>query len=310
MDFYEALAAKAKPVEITPSETSYFSEPKPGLDPRIFRNGRLMPDVRNAILGELINFLSSKFQTPGDWTHAWLAGSGVSHQWAAKRWPADLDCLVGVDYGAFRRANDKYNGLSDQDIASMINDMFREELWPKTADFLEAFELTFYVNVQSDIRKIKPYAAYSITNDDWVVRPTIDYVPDNPEWVAKTNKDATLASEIVARYATALGQVQASKNTAARINAERALKLAVDQAAALYDDIHSGRKYAFSESGQGYLDYNNFRWQAGKEAGVVQALGQLKEIADMTAQEFAAATYGVELPSVSTLIRRAATFNK
>ena len=310
MDFYEALASKAQPVDITPSETSYFSQPQAGLDPRIFRNGRLIGDVRNAIYGELINFLSSKFQSPGDWTHAWLAGSGVSHQWAAKRYPADLDCLVGVDFTAFRRANEKYKGLSDQDIASMINDMFRQELWPKTADFLDAFELTFYVNVQSDIRKIKPYAAYSLTNDDWVVRPTIEGVVDKPEWTAKVEKDVKLASEIVARYAVALSQVQSAQNPALRVNAERALRLAVTQAAALYDDIHSGRKFAFSESGEGYRDYYNFRWQAGKESGIIQALAQLKELADMTAQEFSAATYGIELPSVSTLIRRAATFNK
>jgi hypothetical protein len=94
-----------------------------------------------------------------------------------------------------------------------------------------------------------------------------------------------------------------------RVNAERALKLAVDQAAALFEDIHQGRKYAFSESGSGYLDYNNYRWQAGKEAGIVQALAKLKEIADMSARDFSAATYGIELPNVSTLIRRAATHN-
>ena len=310
MDFYEALASKAQPVDITPGETSYFSQPQAGLDPRVFRNGRLIPDVRNAVYGALINFLSSKFQSPGDWTHAWLAGSGVSHQWAAKRYPADLDCLVGIDFTSFRRSNEKYKGLSDQDIASMINEMFREELWPMTADFLGSFELTFYVNVQSDIRKIKPYAAYSLTNDEWVVSPTIDAVPDNPEWIAKTDKDVKLASEIVARYAMALSQIQSAKNPALRVNAERALKLAIDQAAALYEDIHKGRKYAFSESGEGYRDFYNFRWQAGKESGIIQALGQLKELADMSTQEFSAATYGIELPSVSTLIRRAATFNK
>lgn len=309
MDFYKALAAKATPVEITPSETSYFSAPQAGLDPRIFRDGKLLTDIRNAILGELLNFLSAKFQTPADWTHAWLAGSGVSHQWAAKRWPADLDCLVGLDYGSFRRANERFKGLTDQEIASMINEDFREELWPRTADFLGSFELTFYINVQSDIRKIKPYAAYSLTNDDWVVHPNVDYVLDNPEWVVKADKDAKLASEIIARYAVALNRIQSTTNPAARVNAERALKLAVDQAASLYENIHEGRKYAFSESGEGYLDFNNFRWQSGKESGIVQALAKLKDIADMTRQEFAAATYGVELPSVSTLIRRAATFN-
>jgi len=310
MDFYEALEAKAVPVSIEPAQTSYFSKPEVGLDPRIFRNGKLVPTVRNSILMTLFNFLSSRFQSANDWTYAWLAGSGVSHQWAAKRNPGDLDCLVGVDFDAFRRANTRFSGLSNKEIASMINDDFKENLWPTTENFLDAFELTFYVNVQTDITKIKPYAAYSLINDDWVVEPTVMEAPSNPTWVAQTEKDKGAAAEIIGRYAAALTQIQSALNPAARLNAERALKLAVDQAKALFEDIHQGRQYAFSETGQGYLDYNNFRWQAGKESGIIGALAKLKEIADMSQREFASATYGVELPSVSTLIRRAAIYNQ
>lgn len=310
MDFYEALAAKAVPVSIEPAQTSYFSKPEVGLDPRIFRNGKLVPTVRNSILMTLFNFLSSRFQSANDWTYAWLAGSGVSHQWAAKRNPGDLDCLVGVDFDAFRRANTRFSGLSNKEIASMINDDFKENLWPTTENFLDAFELTFYVNVQTDITKIKPYAAYSLINDDWVVEPTVMEAPSNPTWVAQAEKDKGAAAEIIGRYAAALTQIQSALNPAARLNAERALKLAVDQAKALFEDIHQGRQYAFSETGQGYLDYNNFRWQAGKESGIIGALAKLKEIADMSQREFASATYGVELPSVSTLIRRAAIYNQ
>lgn len=310
MDFYEALAAKATPVNIEPSQTSYFSTPQVGLDPRLFRNNKLIPAIRNAVLSSLFNHLSSKYQSPYDWTYAWLAGSGVSHQWAAKRWPGDLDCLVGIDYSGFRRANTKYSGLSDKEISQMFNEHFREELWPQTSNFLETFELTFYVNVQTDIRKIKPYAAYSLINDDWVVEPTVVQAPNSGDWVAKSESDKTKVAELIARYAAALQQIQTATNPASRLNAERALKLAVDQGAALYDDIHEGRKYAFSESGEGYLDFANFRWQAGKESGIVQALAKMKEISDMSAKEFSAATYGIELPSVSTLIRRAATYKQ
>lgn len=310
MDFYEALAAKAVPVNIEPSSTSYFSTPQVGLDPRLFVNGKLVPAVRNGVLTVLFNYLSSLYQTPQDWTSAWLAGSGVSHQWAAKRDPGDLDCLVGIDYLGFRQANEKYSGLNNQEIASMLNEGFRADLWPLTDNFLDAFELTFYVNVQTDIKKIKPYAAYSLISDDWVVEPTIEDVPANPQWLSNVEKDKGIASEIIARYATALNAINSATNPAMRINAERALKMAVDQASALFEDIHQGRKYAFSEAGSGYLDYNNYRWQAGKESGIVQALAKLKEISDMSAKDFSAATYGIELPNVSTLIRRAATYNR
>jgi len=93
----------------------------------------------------------------------------------------------------------------------------------------------------------------------------------------------------------------------ARRNAEAALKLAVEQGAALFEDIHQGRKHAFSPSGQGYGDVYNYRWQSGKASGVVQALKELKEISKKTKQDFEAQTYGMELPTTSTLIRRAAT---
>jgi hypothetical protein len=309
MDFYEALAAKAVPVNIEPAQTSYFSKPDVGLDPRLFRDSKLIPAVRSAVLTALFNYLTSQYQSPYDWTYAWLAGSGVSHQWAAKRDPGDLDCLVGINYNQFRQSNTRYSGLSDKEIASMFNDGFRTELWPATENFMDSFELTFYVNVQTDITKIKPYAAYSLINDNWVVEPTIDEPKIGKDWFIGIEKDKSAASEIIARYATALNSVNQSTNPAARINAERALKLAVDQASALYEDIHQGRKLAFSETGEGYLDYNNYRWQAGKESGIVQALGRLKEISDMSARDFSAATYGIELPNVSTLIRRAATYN-
>lgn len=310
MDFYEALAAKAVPVSIEPAQTSYFSKPEVGLDPRLFRNGKLIPSVRDSILSALFNYLSSRYQGPNDWTYAWLAGSGVSHQWAAKRDPGDLDCLVGIEFDDFRRSNYRFAGLSNKEIATMINEGFKEELWPTTENFMESFELTFYVNVQTDITKIKPYAAYSLINDDWVVEPTVEEAPNNPEWIVLAEKDKGAAAEIIARYATALTAIRSALNPAMRLNAERALKLAVDQAKALFDDIHMGRRYAFSESGQGYLDYNNFRWQSGKESGIVPALAKLKEIADMSSREFSAATYGIELPDVSTLIRRAATYNR
>jgi hypothetical protein len=310
MDFYEALAAKAVPVNIEPSSTSYFSKPQVGLDPRLFVNGKLISSVRNGVLTVLYNYLATLYQTPQDWTSAWLAGSGVSHQWAAKRYPGDLDCLVGIDYLAFRQANVKYTGLNNQEIASMLNEGFKEDLWPLTENFLEAFELTFYVNVQSDIKKIKPYAAYSLVNNDWVVEPTIEEAPTNPQWTVKAEKDKGAASEIIARYATALNAVNSSTNSAMRINAERALKLAVDQASALFEDIHQGRKYAFSESGSGYLDYNNYRWQAGKREGTVQMLRHIREHNDVVKEQREKVLYGVNLPDAHDLIRASALYGR
>jgi hypothetical protein len=116
-----------------------------------------------------------------------------------------------------------------------------------------------------------------------------------------------MAIEILERYSSALANIGTATTAAARINAEAALKLAVQQGAALFEDIHKGRSSAFSPSGQGYADYANYRWQAGKQEGTVQALKQLKELATQTRQEFESQTYGMELPDAKLLIRRAIT---
>ncbi len=310
MNFYDVLVAQAKPVDVEPSETSYFSPPGAGLDPRLFRDGKLVPAVRSSIFRILFDHLRIYFVYPESYCHVWLAGSAVSYQWTAARKPADLDCLIGVDYQKFRQANLEYKGYSDREIASLFNEHFREHLHPKTNNFLNAFELTFYVNVQSNILNIKPYAAYSLTNDDWTVQPEIKAPPSNKAWEQKVEKDKSITMEILSRYSAALTAIGSATTDTARRNAESALKLAVDQGAALFDDIHTGRKYAFSPSGSGYGDVHNYRWQAGKSSGIIQALKKLKEVSSQSRKQFEQQTYGMELPDASTLIRRALGPNK
>lgn len=307
MDYYEVLANKATPVESQPGETSYFSEPAAGLDPRLFRSERLIPGIRSAILSTLFTYLSRDFQDPESWSNVWLAGSGVSRQWAAHRAPADLDCLIGVDYVAFRQANPRYVGFSDQEIASTLNEGFSTELNKDTSNFMDTYELTFYVNVRSNIVDIKPYAAYSLTADDWTVTPVTQLPTRKKDWDQRVSGDTTLAVAIIGRYQAALNTITAAQNDSARRNAEVALKLAISQGAALFDEIHQGRKTAFSPTGEGYLDYANYRWQAGKESGSVPALKKLKEISKETQKEFDVMTYGMELPDANVLIRRAIT---
>lgn len=305
MNFYDALVAQAKPVDVEPSETSYFSTPGAGLDPRLFRSGKLVPAVRSSILRILFDHLRNYFRYPEAYCHVWLAGSAVSYQWTAARKPADLDCLIGINYLQFRQSNPEYKGYSDREIASLFNEHFREHLHPRTNNFLNAFELTFYVNVQSDIKSIKPYAAYSLTNDDWTVQPETKAPPSNKGWEQKVSKDKSMAMDILARYSAALTAVGSATTDTARRNAESALKLAVDQGAALFDDIHLGRKYAFSPSGGGYSDIHNYRWQSGKASGIIQALKKLKDVSSQSRKQFEQQTYGMELPDAGTLIRRA-----
>ena len=305
MDLYQSLARQAAPISLEPSETSYFSTPGAGLDPRLFRDGKFVPYVRAAIMRILFDHLRNHYYNPEAFTTVWIAGSAVSYQWSAARTPADLDCLVGINYLMFRQSNPQYKALSDKQIADMFNDDFRKDLHPQVSNFLDAFELTFYANVKSDIRQIKPYAAYSLTNDDWTVAPEVKAAPKNKMMEQRVAKDTSLTTEILSRYSAALTTLTNATTDTARRNAEAALKLAVEQGSALFDEIHKGRSNAFSPSGQGYADLANYRWQAGKESGSVQALRKLKEVATKGKKEFEAQTYGMELPDVNTLIRRA-----
>ena len=114
MDFYEKLAKHSVPVSLEPSETSYFSAPGAGLDPRLFRDGKIIPSIRASILRILFEHLRNHYYNPDAFATVWLAGSGVSYQWSASRTPADLDCLVGINYLMFRQSNPQYKTLSDE----------------------------------------------------------------------------------------------------------------------------------------------------------------------------------------------------
>lgn len=293
---------------LTPSETSYFSEPAAGLDPRLFRNGKLDTSIRQAVLQLVLNQLSTRYTAPEGWSRAWIAGSGVSYQWAAQRDPGDLDCLIGVDFPRFRQSNANFARLSDKEIASMINDEFREELHPRTELFLGAFELTFYVNAgATDIRAIKPYAAYSLTDDNWTVPPSPMTPETDPSWEAATERDRLGAIDVLTRYISAKNLFESATNEAVKANARSQMRVAMSQGVTLYDTIHKERSNAFSSEGSGYADYNNYRWQAGKRSGVVQAMRDIKNQMQKEDAEFAQKTYGGSLDDPQTLIRRAAT---
>lgn len=291
---------------LQPSETSYFSTPAAGLDPRLFKHGKLQPNVRNSILQALFNHLNGKFIGAQSWTHAWLAGSGVSYQWAAHRDPGDLDCLVGVDFIRFREANPNYRGLSDKEISKVFNEGFYSELQPTVERFLGSFELTFYVNVESNILDIKPYAAYSLTDDAWTVAPSPNAPEVNPQWEVAAEQDRMKAVDILNRYLAAKSKYMQASNDAIKSNSRAEMKIAQSQAINLFEEIHTQRSEAFSPTGGGYTDFHNYRWQAGKKLGVIQALRHLKDEAEKEAEEFTRKTYGVELPAADVLVRRAA----
>lgn len=295
-------------VEIQRSATSYFSMPEEQLDLRLFTNEHLNGWVRNGILQLLFGFLNDAYRHPDLWAHVWIAGSGVSYQWSAAREPGDLDVLIGVDYIQFRKAHPEYVGLSDVEISKMLNEDFHNNLQPETENW-NGFEVTFYVNPgATDIRTINPYAAYDLTHDEWTVRPSKEGAPHNKVWEESARRDLSRATDVITRYSKAVTDLQAAPNDPARRNAEMRMQAALMQGHALYGDIHEGRKFAFRPGGQGYGDFYNYRWQAGKKYGTVPALRKMSEYWTAYKAQQAEETYGIELPDTQTLIRRAATY--
>jgi hypothetical protein len=284
--------------------TSYFSAPATNLDPKLFENRALKSQVRTGILAVLHNFLSLHYRHSELWTHPWLAGSAISYQWEAARQPGDLDCLVGVDFVQFRKANPEYRGLTDREIAEQLNEEFRSELHGQTENW-NGFELTFYVNPSAtDIRSIKPYAAYDLKYNEWTVTPDPSQTaPTNPDWERVVSSDKTAAEASYTRFNAALQDIRGSQSEAVRRNAQTRLTAAMAQGNALYNEIHLNRSIAFSSEGSGYGDFHNYRWQANKKNGVIEQLRSMREYMKPMLQH----EYGVDLPNTSTLIRRAAT---
>ena len=288
--------------------TSYFSTPETELDPRLFVGTHLNGWVRNGILQLLFDFLNETYRHPDLWAHVWIAGSGVSYQWSAAREPGDLDVLIGVDYIKFRRAHPEYSGLTDLEISKMLNEDFREHLQPDTENW-NGFEVTFYVNPgATDIRSIRPYAAYNITHDEWTVFPEKTGAPHQPVWESVAQRDKKMTTDILTTYSKAMTDIQGAQNDAARRNAETRLQIALSQGSMLFEDIHSSRRMAFSQQGAGYADFYNYRWQAGKKYGTVAALRKLHDYYQAHKRNETEANYGIELPDTQTLIRRAATY--
>jgi hypothetical protein len=207
----------------------------------------------------------------------------------------------------FRKANPEFRGLSDREIADEINDGFRSTLQLQTADW-NGYELTFYVNpTATDIRAIKPYAAYDLKYDEWTVAPDpSQQAPHNAAWEAVVSNDYSATKQVHKRFSMALMDVKTSHAGAAQRNAEVRLHAAASQALAMYHEIHGSRSEAFSSTGEGYADFHNYRWQGGKRTGTVDLLREIKE----SIQQLPGINYGVELPDTSTLIRRAALYSR
>ncbi|MFD6934583.1 hypothetical protein ACFWAP_00305 [Streptomyces goshikiensis] len=314
--FYSRLGENAQHImEPAIGASGYFSSPADHLDPNLFAGTTVIPEVRRWILDTLYQFWDSRYAAATTWAEVWLAGSGISYQWDADRGNGDLDVLIGVDFAQFAWYNHDYAGLTNQELADLFDEELKAELWPRTASVEigdRRYEVTYYVNPNSrDIRNINPYAAYSLTKDEWTVPPP-ELPADPRELYPQEFRDASARDDAeVHRLSTsynALSEHLASlpRGTGQWITAASQLRTVVVQAASLYDDIHLGRRAAFAPGGSGYGDYANYRWQAAKQSGAAEMLRSIKDVEVTTHHQVEIDLYGQPISDAQVALRNAA----
>lgn len=216
-----------------------------GVDPRLFdERKRMRPEVAAVILGDLDAYWHKTYPDWRDWCRVYLAGSEAS-EWYGNN---DFDTLLGVEHKKIRRAHPEFADMLDEDIDAYLTKGLRENLnnedWIAPWDN-QVWHRTYYVNPNSwDIRAIKPYAAYDITRNRWIVEPVHPASDWGPEKLPSSFWDE--AESIVS-------QVHAIEAMPEPIRSGRA--------AALFSYLHGDRRRAFGPHGTGVYDPGNATWK-------------------------------------------------
>lgn len=135
MTFYDRLAqvvSMSPEPELHSGASGYFDAPQKELDPHLFTGTEIKPDVRKWLVDTLYTFWDTKFRAASEWSTVWIAGSGITYQWAGNRGNGDLDVLIGIDFVDFFRHNPDYLGFSSKEMGNIINTQLKAELWPRT----------------------------------------------------------------------------------------------------------------------------------------------------------------------------------
>lgn len=247
--------------------------PTHGLDHRLFDGEKLRPQVRAYILETLNGFWKPRYGLSWDqWARVYFAGSEAS-EWTSETLEGnnDFDILIGVDYDAYRANGSRKDARkTNEEITDELNEGFRKGLNPRTTnatimvdgELTGPWDNTWYVNKDSyDIREIRPYAAYDVTADKWVVKP-----PHLPEWSTNAFPEGKgLAREI-------RGIIDMAKGILAMPEPYR-----TQNGRALWEFVHANRSDAFGAQGEGWWDARNVIEKALDQAGLMQQLWVLMD---------------------------------
>jgi hypothetical protein len=252
-----------------------FAPSQHSLDPDLFDHSEKMhPWIRGSLIDILEAFWRPRYGDWQSWTRIYLAGSLASYWWST----LDFDTLVGVDTHRFVRDHPEFGGMSDQEVCQALTHEFIVELDPLLKDWsfppepnlhklmhtlngpdptdvyksvpnvlvtgIGPMEMTWYVNASAyDIRVIKPYAAYDVSNDRWAV---------HPDKMSKTWGAHALGNAFWERLADVADSIKEALNLPEPARTSGCLRI--------YDQIHRARGEAFSPAGQGVTDPRSLQW--------------------------------------------------
>ena len=240
--------------------------PTYGLDTRLFdEDGNLRDSVRMDVITRFDTFCREHgYEGWHRWAKIVFFGSEAS-EWTSKTrvGNGDFDLSIGIHYPALRATVPGFAGLSDEIIAAGFTQEMHTELNDPEHHFPGVpgeFDQTWFQNQLGwDIEKIRPYAAYDVVDDEWIVQP-----PDLPAWsMADFPEGAGLAEEVRGIIEMAEGILKMPE------------PYRTQNGAALWEFVHSNRSDAFGESGEGWYDTRNVVEKALDQKGLMQKLWEL-----------------------------------
>lgn len=245
----------------TPPKQRLFG-PTYGLDTRLWDGEQLKAAVRASVIRQFTEFCDRHgYRDWPHWARIVFFGSEAS-EWTApdRHGNNDFDLSIGIHYFSFRLHNHADLYTSDADIAARFTQEMHAELNDPQHRFpgVEGvYDQTWFANLQGwDIAEIRPYAAYEVVTDQWLVRP-----PHLPDWSIKDFPEGPgLAEEV-------RGIVEAAEGILAMPEPYR-----TQNGAAFWEFVHANRSDAFGPQGEGWWDPRNVIEKALDQKGLMQQL--------------------------------------
>jgi hypothetical protein len=233
-----------------------------GLDTRIWEDARLKEPVRTDIMASFDAFCTRHGYVGHEtWAKVVFFGSEAS-TWTSKTLHGnnDFDLSIGIHYMRFRESNPSFLGATDDQIATGLTQQMHAELNDPQKRFpgIEGvWDETWFANLLGwDIRLIRPYAAWDVVTETWIVRP-----PDLPDWsMASFPEGQGLADEVHGIILMAEGILKMPE------------PYRTQNGSALWEFVHSNRSDAFGPQGEGWWDARNAVEKALDQKGLMQEL--------------------------------------